>query len=272
MKYRAYPIRYNKECYQIQIHCYHSCSNINYICSHNNQPCPHNNQVIPSCVNLSSFNFLYPDGHCGSLYNPDNVVIKDTDFTLYINFPLHRPVEVPVTVTQPMTTRMLLSLLQTVYFTIYEEESKTASLVTKQVVDPCFCINKRVQDFLPLDDTECSGCDDCSICFSTLECGITLNCNHIFHRHCIDNWINRGDGDSCPLCRTTLKNCQLCNNTRLVESIWQGKVIPPIYRETMDRNETDGIYNIHTYDFQQLSVEQCIYNPRSKTLQVKLTV
>ena len=275
MKYRSYPIRYNRECYQIHIYCYHICSNLGYMCSTNHRACPLNNSIVPSFVNLSSFNFIYPDGHYGSLYNPDMVVIKDTDFKLYVNFPLNNPTVVPIKSTYPITTRILLSILQNVYSTIYDEEQKTASTITKQVVDPCFCLNQRVQDFIPSEDLETKAeenCEECCICYSPLNTKITLNCNHAFHRSCIEKWITTGQGNNCPLCRTTLRNCVTCSNTRLITSVWKGKVIPPIYRDTMERNDTDGHYNIYSYDFQQLAVEQCIYNPRSKTLQVKINV
>lgn len=52
--------------------------------------------------------------------------------------------------------------------------------------------------------------DVCSIClasFSQTDVVRPLNCGHIFHRDCIDNWLTRGEGSatllsSCPVCRS----------------------------------------------------------------------
>ena len=44
--------------------------------------------------------------------------------------------------------------------------------------------------------------DECPICLETFkedENLIQLNCNHIFHLHCIDDWLQRQE--NCPVCR-----------------------------------------------------------------------
>ena len=44
--------------------------------------------------------------------------------------------------------------------------------------------------------------DECSICLETFkedENLIQLNCNHIFHLHCIDDWLQIQE--NCPVCR-----------------------------------------------------------------------
>ncbi|CAI9732817.1 E3 ubiquitin-protein ligase RNF8-like isoform X3 [Octopus vulgaris] len=40
---------------------------------------------------------------------------------------------------------------------------------------------------------------ECQICFQTLTCKKTLNCNHSFCQHCLDTWLLIKK--SCPLCR-----------------------------------------------------------------------
>ena len=44
--------------------------------------------------------------------------------------------------------------------------------------------------------------DECAICLEMFEEDeniIQLNCNHIFHLHCIDDWLQRKE--NCPVCR-----------------------------------------------------------------------
>ena len=47
----------------------------------------------------------------------------------------------------------------------------------------------------------------CSIClqdFKEREMYRKLNCEHVFHKKCIDNWLYDFEKKSCPLCRTTI--------------------------------------------------------------------
>lgn len=48
--------------------------------------------------------------------------------------------------------------------------------------------------------------EECSVCLSTFENGEELRklkqCNHSFHKHCLDTWF-RHDHTSCPLCRAS---------------------------------------------------------------------
>jgi hypothetical protein len=44
---------------------------------------------------------------------------------------------------------------------------------------------------------------DCSICFEELgDDVVTTECNHLFHRQCIRNWLR--EHSSCPLCRSVI--------------------------------------------------------------------
>lgn len=47
---------------------------------------------------------------------------------------------------------------------------------------------------------------ECSICldnFKKGECYRTLDCNHCFHKKCIDRWFKKNN-DGCPMCRTKI--------------------------------------------------------------------
>lgn len=48
--------------------------------------------------------------------------------------------------------------------------------------------------------------DDCAICSEPLTVGATFttNCNHIFHRACIERWCDGKRECTCPTCRTIL--------------------------------------------------------------------
>ena len=47
--------------------------------------------------------------------------------------------------------------------------------------------------------------EQCAICLEEYKIGLykrTLNCNHTFHKKCIDKWI--GEKLSCPICRNSV--------------------------------------------------------------------
>ena len=50
--------------------------------------------------------------------------------------------------------------------------------------------------------------NECNICFEKFEMNQfkrTLECKHIFHKKCIDKWVNKYKKHSCPNCRDVLK-------------------------------------------------------------------
>ncbi|THV43936.1 hypothetical protein BGAL_0805g00010 [Botrytis galanthina] len=63
--------------------------------------------------------------------------------------------------------------------------------------------------FCQVDSTSCD--DDCGICCQPLnEIGeegapVKTQCNHIFHMHCIGEWINMSPNGDCPACRKMLQ-------------------------------------------------------------------
>lgn len=77
------------------------------------------------------------------------------------------------------------------------------------------------------DQTEEERLDNqCSICLNqmTEETRWTTNCQHSFHRQCLDIWEN--NHSSCPLCRTNLHNHQRRNAV-----ILNGNILPPLEEE-----------------------------------------
>ena len=54
----------------------------------------------------------------------------------------------------------------------------------------------------------------CSICFETISNSNkkSLNCNHCFHRNCINTWLR--EQNNCPLCRASQSTSEESDNTR----------------------------------------------------------
>ena len=55
-------------------------------------------------------------------------------------------------------------------------------------------------------DSSC-GDDLCIVCINQIEASqevrVLLNCSHVFHKDCLDAWVDQGQG-TCPLCRSNL--------------------------------------------------------------------
>ena len=51
-------------------------------------------------------------------------------------------------------------------------------------------------------------CDECSICLNPVRhtrSSKQLECGHLYHRSCVDQWISAG-GDTCPVCRNQMRD------------------------------------------------------------------
>ena len=81
----------------------------------------------------------------------------------------------------------------------------------QEALEEAVCNNRTaVVDFLRqklgmrLDFIDYTGSDICSICYNTEDTVlIASQCNHVFHRECIDLWIS-DDHMMCPVCRRNL--------------------------------------------------------------------
>ncbi|XP_009361276.3 E3 ubiquitin-protein ligase RHA2A-like [Pyrus x bretschneideri] len=86
---------------------------------------------------------------------------------------------------------------------------------------PVHCIAESVKNQLPgvqnrggktQDSDYGSHTDTCTVCMDKVEGGQRVrelsNCSHVFHKECLDAWIDEGQF-TCPLCRSNLlpKNC-----------------------------------------------------------------
>jgi len=62
---------------------------------------------------------------------------------------------------------------------------------------------KKYQKINKLDQliTEQSVCSICLCSYQSGEYKRTLNCNHIFHKKCVDKWLLKSNKMDCPICR-----------------------------------------------------------------------
>lgn len=87
---------------------------------------------------------------------------------------------------------------------------------------------------------------ECSICLENLEnhqCIKLVNCKHIFHKSCIDEWTK--NHNTCPLCRTNISNFFIAKtninifNKNVIIEVKESKII--IYKNIKNFNPTNDI-------------------------------
>lgn len=204
-------------------------------------------------------NFVY------QLFEPHEVVIPDSEFTLLFNSPFRNAVEIPIKLHEPPTLRVLLIAIQSVLKRLYEIERSTSTATEYTIQEDCEdCETEQKNQMNELEEkTDYVG--DCTICYNPYESAVQLKCSHIFHKSCLSTWMSKGN-PSCPLCRSTFVTCSSCNNTRSIERTSSFIEIP---RElSYVRNETNGIYGIHVLHYEDLCVESIWYNKHNRILQV----
>ncbi|KAL7230121.1 hypothetical protein ACSBR2_008620 [Camellia fascicularis] len=95
-----------------------------------------------------------------------------------------------------------------------EEEDTDESRPSPALVQlPVHFIIGSIKDQLPimkygsLIEEGGSGSPSCAVCLSSLSASDEIrklcNCSHIFHRDCLDGWVDQGQL-TCPLCRSNL--------------------------------------------------------------------
>lgn len=278
--------------WKIPLYCHHDCTELcaNSIVIENDEisfgvnpnynedtgQCDYYNKLFPTNIHIASFDVSYPTGYYGKLYSPDLVVIPDHTFTIIAYFPFSDIVETVVHYTKSTTLRELLSLVRNIYENMYEEEERTATAEPFSITQDCECISMDLEGIIDSCEVEYDDKDDtsCSICYATLDTSVVnMKCNHVFHKKCIMDWINKGNGNSCPLCRCAFNTCTTCDNTRVVSTVQDYIVLPPHLREFPQyRNTTNGVYGIHTCDLQSLYISNMIYNRVCKLLQLSIVL
>lgn len=284
-----YPLRLTRTYWKIPLYCYHECSedicstlihynrhddnifltfhdNLDYI----DGKCKEYNDILPTFIHINSFNISEPYGHKGKLFNPDLIVIPDNEFSIKITFPLTTPANINIKTEKNFTLKEIIWLIKDIYKKIYNDEENTSDSSLFFIDNPCNnCVNMNIENTLTVSSTDEK--ENCSICFLKLNGDkYILKCNHLFHTDCLNNWINKGKGTTCPLCRKPLYICDKCNNNGIFITREEYVVLPFYLRPStnMNRNNTNGLYGIHSYDLENLAITKLYYNRLYKILQV----
>ena len=307
---RVYPIRTTRNKWKIPLFCYHKCSeecniliienncssdseNENYIIIDNpdykDNKCSYSNQIKKTYIQLSVFDIDSPIGHKGPLYNSEEKVILDNSFVVFIYYPLSHVLEVTITTpsSDGFTLKELLYSISNLYKFIYSEEERTAIPQVYPMKRVCSsCGNKNLSEYIEIVDNDIKCLEeDCCICCSkyedlTLELDneikeknktVKLKCKHIFHNDCIRKWLDKSC--TCPICRSNIYECKNCDGSGIIYYNFTGIVIPHELRgNILNRNETFGIFGIHSYDLEDLIIESMYYDKRKKQLIMNITV
>ena len=277
---RIYPLRMSKKYWKIPIHSKHQCNefcnltlfsdqnNPNYLTISNNphfdskkNVCPNNNKIQRDIIPINKYDINNPKTRRGILYNYDQVVIPHKNFKTRITYPLTNPVDIEiVSSVNNFTLRELIYAIKEAYTMIYKEEEETATPLVYVRKKICPCKYVDLKKTLKIDRRIKN--NKCVICYDDLENSkkVKLSCKHIFHKKCIEKWINN-DGNNCPLCRTPLYNCNICNGKQYITTYYKGIVIPIKERGyIMNRNYTNGIYGIYGHDLEDLCIKNMYYN------------
>lgn len=278
---RIYPIRTSRNKWIINIYGSHQCNpgcetiiinrgdyidvtlNPFFI----NNKCNLSNLIEKSIIQLYDFDKNNPMCENGPLLNPDEVVIPDKSFTLNIDFPLSYALNIEIHSSRHFTRRDLIYSIKCLYKFIYDEEERTATPQMYKLNKICSnCNLKNIDNCCEEIKNE----DDCTICYNTLqEDSIKLRCSHMFHKSCINQWIKTSP--TCPICRTNIFICNNCNGTGVIFYYFSGIVIPLEERgDQINRNSSNGIFGIHSYDFESLMITEMMYDRIKKLLNLNI--
>jgi hypothetical protein len=289
---QQYPLRMSRSFWHIPLHAVHACSAL--ACSqtryytaawcdgvqtyeacdepsadYQNGRCSKSGLLFASGVSLHLLDIARPRAQFGfgDVYNPDRIVIPDLLFFIQIDFPLLTPTRRMITTTHALTLRETLHLVRLAYEDIYETELRTATHHTHDLVTACECAIRPV-DITP-PDTLPDASDMCSICYAAYTNPSEIGkcpCAHMFHSQCLQSWLNTG-AKTCPLCRAALKQCDACDGTETVHFELTAPMLPVELRPyPFLRPLTDGVYGLHSYDFDQLVLRSMVYNRDVRTL------
>lgn len=291
---RVYPIRTTRDKWKIPLFCNHICDeNCNILLVSNNShqyillenpdyidgKCSMYNRITASNIKISTFDINSPKGDMGALYNPDMKVILDNSFIVSVYFPLSSVFEVVISTpndTEGFTLKELLYSIKNLYELIYEGEEETATPQIYNLKKFCTsCGNKDLSKYLvDVDVKNKEELDECCICFSSEYENIVsennyspikLKCNHIYHDNCIKTWMKTSG--TCPMCRYNIFECTNCNGSGIIYYNFTGSIIPLEERgDILNRNHSNGVFGIHSFDLEDLIINELSYDRKKKRL------
>ena len=276
---RVYPIRMTRSEWNIPIYWNHQCSlgcnildiviedddSVRIVCA-DNSVCNHKGElerIFPRIISPAIYD---------NLYDPDTVVIPDSQFNILIHFPLNNPIDIRITYPGGnMTKKTLLNMIRTVYEDIYKEEEVTSTPHTYTIDHLCEkCQDKDISKNISKQN-RFKNIEECCICnekYTKNNRPVKIKCDHMFHEECIKTWSKRSP--TCPMCRTNVIDCRKCKGNGYITFDLYCTVIPPELRDF--RNQTDGVYGIYGFDMEDLIVRNMSYNRIKKRLYLDIGV
>lgn len=248
-----------------------------------NGKCQFSGKLSENSVYIHDFDALIPQVYDNEpLYNPDMKVIHTDDFSICIDFPLGNPVDVQIrkpefsgiATKSGYTLREVLQLISHIYQHIYETEESTATEQSIRCKRACDCVSNPSTELMSVMESAEAPSEEqlrehCGICYNAFDADYyTLECKHVFHKKCIEAWIITGNGTSCPFCRSMICTCSACGNSKVVQYIWRGKILPLRERANGYRNMTNGKYRIFNHDLETLVLKSMYYNQKLKRLRI----
>lgn len=289
-KNRVYPLRTSSDEWKIKIFSKHICNNkcmFSYIeqiydrnstimfiinnPSYRDEKCQYSSLITPSYIDFNSFDINMPKTIDGDLLYENDIVIPDNKIYILFDFPLKSPKKIIVKSDNDLGFSLLelLKKIKKIYKWIYIEEEKTSTVKNHLIKNYCDCkINH--ENFLSDNINDMN--ENCGVCLEKLHMKFNkTTCNHFFHKDCILKWMKIGK-NSCPICRKILYKCNKCING-ISYLYYKGKVVPREIRGIdLNRNETDGIFNIYDYDMEDILLEDMYYNKKTKILKLNVFV
>jgi len=241
------------------------------------------NKLSPTNINISTFNINNPQGDMGELYNYNTKVILDNSFVVSVYFPLSNVFEVIISTpneNEGFTLKELLYSIKNLYELIYEGEEETATPQIYNLKKFCTtCGNKDLSKYIiDIDINNTEELDECCICFSNEYENIVsennyrpikLKCKHTYHDNCIRTWLKTSG--TCPICRNNIFECNNCDGSGVIYYSFTGTVIPLEERgNILNRNHSNGIFGIHSYDLEDLIINDLFYDRIKKRLYMSI--
>jgi hypothetical protein len=179
------------------------------------------------------------------------------------------------------TVKDAMTMVHTMYTDLYEREARETSSSTLMYTTPC----NKDHEFHIEDHTHTIGehllqfgQSVCTICCAALEppqLVVTFPvCSHTIHLSCCKRLFEYPKEEyktTCQLCKQNIAPiCRSCQNTgREHHAIACTPVVPPDLRATVDRNTTNGSFQLTKYYMEDIRVtNMCWYNG---TLVVKIS-
>ena len=294
---RIYPLRTSSNIWKIKLYSKHVCnedcklayieepisddSSIMFIVDNpdyneENKSCNFIHTLNHSSVRIDQFDKNNPKTTDGDLLFVDQIVIPDKKINLEISFPIKTPKKILIETNEELgfSLRDIIYQIQQVYRWIYKREEETCSEKDYPIIKECECLRDDRKSVIigkgkEKGKEEKEKGDICPICLEGKreekeEKDIITECEHFFHVNCLTEWLDQKE--TCPTCRANLYKCE-CNGTYYIYTNYRCKIIPRELRGfIVNRNETDGIFQIYGHDKEDLVLRSMTYNSITKTL------